>query len=191
MVFLIGTDKEVDWAVLGRQLGGRSARQCRERWVNYLAPTIRNEPWTEDEDRLLVEKINELGHSWTTICHFFNGRSENDVKNRWYSHLKFRSEFDATTHRVTIMPGDATAAFVGRKKRIRVKVFPKQNAQRILEMQARAFRRRGEPGCGDPCAKPADVGSVPGREDVSGSFSPFEFEDEKEVAYSEFLAGAF
>lgn len=187
MVVLMAADKEVDWEALGRQLGGRSARQCRERWANYLAPTIRNEPWTDDEDRLLVEKINELGHCWATIGHFFNGRSENDVKNRWYSHLKFRSEFDPTTHQVTIVEGDASPAFPGRKKRKRVTLFPKQNAIRILEMQARAFQSPGEPRPRVPCSKGA---TGPPPEEISDFFSPFEF-DEKQFAYSEFLARPF
>jgi hypothetical protein len=46
------------------------------------------EPWTEAEDQLLVSRISQLGHQWTRIAKEFNGRSGNDTKNRWYSHLK-------------------------------------------------------------------------------------------------------
>lgn len=185
LVLLTGSDREVDWDTVSRRMDGRSARQCRERWVNYLAPTIRNEPWTDDEDKLLVDKIGELGHCWATIGHFFNGRSENDVKNRWYSHLKFRSVFDPTTQQMTIVPGDASPTFQGRKKRNRVRAFPKQNAIRLLEMQACPFQRPAVQEATRPWDGPAQVAEAPVPERVADSFSPFEFEDEKQVAYSE------
>lgn len=91
MVRVVQALDRIDWDFVAAQLPGRSSRQCRERWVNYLSPYIRHDPWNEKEDRELVEKVNEVGHSWSTIGKCFNGRSENDVKNRWYSHLKFRT----------------------------------------------------------------------------------------------------
>jgi hypothetical protein len=136
---LMGREAEVDWEAVANRMEGRSARQCRERWVNYFAPTIRNDPWTEDENRLLVDKINKLGHCWAKIGYFFNGRSENDVKNRWYSHLKFGSTFDPVSGECTLATGETCPMFPGRKKCRRVKALPQQNAMRILEQQKRAF----------------------------------------------------
>jgi hypothetical protein len=81
-------DLKEGWQYVASQVKGRSARQCRERWCGYLAPGIRMEPWTEAEDRLLVARISQFGHQWTRIAKDFNGRSGNDTKNRWYSHLK-------------------------------------------------------------------------------------------------------
>jgi hypothetical protein len=67
----------IPWDVIAKQLPGRTAWQCRERWANYLSPAIRSDPWTADEDRILVEKVNEMGFAWSFIAHFFNGRSDN------------------------------------------------------------------------------------------------------------------
>jgi hypothetical protein len=72
-------------------LPGRSARQCRERWSDYLNPEIRIEPWTQDEDTFLLQQVGVFGHRWTAIAVGFARRSANDVKNRWYSHLRFCS----------------------------------------------------------------------------------------------------
>lgn len=76
------------WIAVAAQIPGRSARQCRDRWANYLSPENKNGPWTPEEDEQLAEKYAELGPQWTTIAKYFDGRSENNVKNRWYTHLK-------------------------------------------------------------------------------------------------------
>ena len=76
------------WIAVAEQIPGRSARQCRDRWANYLSPNNKNGPWSQAEDEILAAKQREYGSQWSLICKFFNGRSENNVKNRWYTHLK-------------------------------------------------------------------------------------------------------
>lgn len=78
------------WIAVAEKLPGRTARQCRDRWVNYLSPSNKNGPWSHEEDQLLAEKYMEYGAQWTTIAKFFDGRSENNVKNRWYTYVKNR-----------------------------------------------------------------------------------------------------
>lgn len=133
LMLLINPEVEVDWEAVAKRMDGRSARQCRERWLNYLSPSIRADPWTDFEDRVLVAKINEMGHSWANIGHFFNGRSENDVKNRWYSHLRYRCFFDPVTRKLVLLPGVCNFMFPDGKKRKRVRARPQQNAIRIIE----------------------------------------------------------
>jgi hypothetical protein len=121
------------WEAIARRLPGRTARQCRERWTNYLSPSVRSEPWTVEEDHLLVEKVNEVKFSWSVIARSFNGRSDNDIKNRWYSHLKHETVHDGERY---VFPGsDPESGVSERKKRNRVKTYPKQNAMRLIEQQ--------------------------------------------------------
>lgn len=125
----------VNWEQVAAHFNGRSSRQCRERWLNYLNPSIRTGPWTEIEDDLLLEKVNELGRCWSSIGKFFNGRSENDIKNRWYSHLKYRTVEDNGKFKFVNDPSESL--FPYRKTRKRVKVSPQQNAFIVLEQQRR------------------------------------------------------
>jgi hypothetical protein len=88
LVEIVTQHSHLNWQEIAPLLEGRSARQCRERWAEYLKPGIRVEPWTELEDNLLLRQIELHGHRWATIAQAFWQRSDNDVKNRWYSHLR-------------------------------------------------------------------------------------------------------
>lgn len=72
-----------NWQLISEHVPGRNARQCKERWFNYLAPEIENGPWSPEEDALLQEKYKEIGPRWTQIAKYFPSRSDVNVKNRW------------------------------------------------------------------------------------------------------------
>ena len=72
-----------DWNLIANKMKGRSVRQCRERWLNYLDPNLNKGVWTEEEDKLLYEKFNEIGRRWKVIASFFENRTDINVKNRW------------------------------------------------------------------------------------------------------------
>lgn len=103
-----------DWKAVAERMETRSARQCRERWVSYLSPDIRFGKWTEEEDRILIDKINKMGKRWTDIAIHFNGRSGNDIKNRWYWHLKDKT-FINDKNEVELLKGP----FLNKRKRKR------------------------------------------------------------------------
>jgi hypothetical protein len=71
------------WRLIAEHLDGRTARQCRERWVNYLSPAVTKSAWTAEEENLLREKVTELGKQWSRIAGFFNGRTDVSLKNRY------------------------------------------------------------------------------------------------------------
>jgi hypothetical protein len=72
-----------DWLVIAALLGSRNPRQCRERFSNYLAPSLRREPWSSEEDALIIEQYAVHGAKWSKIAKLFANRSENAIRNRW------------------------------------------------------------------------------------------------------------
>lgn len=72
-----------NWKNVSRNMKGRTARQCRERWKNYLTPNLKHGPWTEAEDDLLVELVKEHGTHWAKIASHFDNRTDINLKNRW------------------------------------------------------------------------------------------------------------
>ena len=71
------------WNVIASYMPGRTGRQCRDRYHNYLVPGFFHGEWTASEDELLRQKYNELGPQWARITDFFQRRSANSIKNRW------------------------------------------------------------------------------------------------------------
>lgn len=71
------------WSFVAQNMDGLTARQCRERYQDYLTPGIRNEVWTSEEELLLQQKVAEYGQKWTTIAKFFNSRTDVNIKNHW------------------------------------------------------------------------------------------------------------
>ena len=43
-----------DWNDISNQIGGRTAKQCRERWQNHLDPLLKFGNWSAEEDTLLI-----------------------------------------------------------------------------------------------------------------------------------------
>lgn len=66
----------------------RTGKQVRERYLNKLDPKITKDPFTEEEDAIILDQYQKIGKKWSEIAKILNGRPENSVKNRFYSHIK-------------------------------------------------------------------------------------------------------
>lgn len=72
-----------NWQKISIEMGNRNVRQCKERYENYLSPNVNRSQFTEEEDRLLLEKYRILGPKWVTIAKLFKGRTDSAIKSRF------------------------------------------------------------------------------------------------------------
>lgn len=83
-----------NWSLIGSLLPRRSGKQCRERYINNLDPTLKKTQWTPEEDEIILSMHQKIGKRWAEISRSLPGRSDNSVKNRWYTTL-CRTQLDA------------------------------------------------------------------------------------------------
>ncbi|KAJ4897650.1 Transcription factor MYB75 [Raphanus sativus] len=70
----------------------RCRKSCRLRWLNYLKPTIKRGKLNSDEVDLLLRLHKLLGNRWSLIAGRLPGRTANDIKNYWNTHLSKKHE---------------------------------------------------------------------------------------------------
>ncbi|KAJ0970225.1 hypothetical protein J5N97_023102 [Dioscorea zingiberensis] len=68
----------------------RCGKSCRLRWTNYLRPDIKRGPFTPDEQKSIIQLHGIVGNKWSTIAAQLPGRTDNEIKNYWNTHLKKR-----------------------------------------------------------------------------------------------------
>ena len=76
------------WTQCAEMVPGRSGKQCRERWFNTLDPDIKKGDWQEEEDKTIFRLYRQLGPKWTEMTKFLPGRTDNSIKNRFYSTIR-------------------------------------------------------------------------------------------------------
>ncbi|KAG6475343.1 MYB-like transcription factor 4 [Zingiber officinale] len=66
----------------------RCGKSCRLRWINYLRPDLKRGNFTVEEDELIIKLHGLLGNKWSLIAAQLPGRTDNEIKNYWNTHIK-------------------------------------------------------------------------------------------------------
>jgi Myb-like DNA-binding protein FlbD len=93
IIKLVEEDKLSSWNEVAKHVPGRNGCQCRDRYNGYLymhqyKALTKSKRFSEEEDRLLIEKYRQFGPRWVKISKFIPGRTGCQLKNRWHKKLK-------------------------------------------------------------------------------------------------------
>ncbi|VVA97506.1 unnamed protein product [Arabis nemorensis] len=103
LVSFIKKEGEGRWRSLPKRAGLlRCGKSCRLRWMNYLRPSVKRGGITSDEEDLILRLHRLLGNRWSLIAGRIPGRTDNEIKNYWNTHLRkklLRQGIDPQTHK--------------------------------------------------------------------------------------------
>ncbi|KAJ1263045.1 hypothetical protein BS78_09G154500 [Paspalum vaginatum] len=114
LVSYIRAHGEGCWRALPKAAGLlRCGKSCRLRWMNYLRPDLKRGNFTDAEDELIIRLHGLLGNKWSLIAAQLPGRTDNEIKNYWNTHIKRKllaRGIDPQTHRPVTGAAAAPAA---------------------------------------------------------------------------------
>ncbi|KAM0922858.1 hypothetical protein ACQ4PT_005902 [Festuca glaucescens] len=91
------------WRALPQRAGlNRCGKSCRLRWTNYLKPDIKRGKFSQGEEQTILQLHTILGNKWSAIAKHLPGRTDNEIKNFWNTHLRnklIKMGIDPMTHR--------------------------------------------------------------------------------------------
>ncbi|XVF27745.1 hypothetical protein REPUB_Repub14bG0135100 [Reevesia pubescens] len=79
----------------------RCGKSCRLRWTNYLRPDIKRGRFSFEEEETIIQLHSILGNKWSAIATRLPGRTDNEIKNYWNTHIRkrlLRMGIDPVTH---------------------------------------------------------------------------------------------
>ncbi|KAJ1376192.1 SANT/Myb domain [Sesbania bispinosa] len=91
-----------NWRTLPKNAGlERCGKSCRLRWTNYLRPDIKRGRFSFEEEDIIIQLHSILGNKWSAIAARLPGRTDNEIKNYWNTHIRkrlLRMGIDPVTH---------------------------------------------------------------------------------------------
>nr|AQP25675.1 MYB transcription factor [Allium cepa] len=82
---------EGSWRSLPKDAGLlRCGKSCRLRWMNYLRSDLKRGNISAEEEEKIVKLHAIFGNRWSLIAQQLGGRTDNEIKNHWNSHLRRR-----------------------------------------------------------------------------------------------------
>ncbi|BAT90208.1 hypothetical protein LR48_Vigan08g122700 [Vigna angularis] len=102
LIKYIQTHGPGNWRSLPKSAGlQRCGKSCRLRWTNYLRPDIKRGRFSLEEEDTIIQLHSIMGNKWSSIAARLPGRTDNEIKNYWNTHIRkrlLRMGIDPVTH---------------------------------------------------------------------------------------------
>ncbi|KAK4260457.1 hypothetical protein QN277_003564 [Acacia crassicarpa] len=103
LINFILTNGQCCWRAVPKLAGlRRCGKSCRLRWTNYLRPDLKRGLLSDAEENLVIDLHSRLGNRWSMIAAKLPGRTDNEIKNHWNTHIKkklLKMGIDPVTHK--------------------------------------------------------------------------------------------
>ena len=100
----------IKWTSCAPLIPGRNGKQCRERWVNILDPCVKIGGWSDSDQQKIFELMKEYFTSWSKISKGLRGRTENSIKNYFYSTIRRIQSLDILSYFIQMHEGRVQSA---------------------------------------------------------------------------------
>ncbi|KAL5204089.1 hypothetical protein ABZP36_008960 [Zizania latifolia] len=81
------------WDFVAKVSGlNRTGKSCRLRWVNYLHPGLKHGRMSPQEECLIIQLHARWGNRWSRIARRLPGRTDNEIKNYWRTHMRKKAQ---------------------------------------------------------------------------------------------------
>ncbi|GAB4825032.1 hypothetical protein Ancab_007905 [Ancistrocladus abbreviatus] len=117
LIQYIQTHGPSNWRTIPKNAGlQRCGKSCRLRWTNYLRPDIKRGRFSFEEEETIIQLHSVLGNKWSVIAARLPGRTDNEIKNYWNTHIRkrfLRMGIDPVTHAPRLDALDYLSAIMG------------------------------------------------------------------------------
>eukprot|EP00831_Metopus_contortus_P085277 TRINITY_DN988_c0_g1_i1.p1 TRINITY_DN988_c0_g1~~TRINITY_DN988_c0_g1_i1.p1 ORF type:complete len:274 (+),score=32.64 TRINITY_DN988_c0_g1_i1:234-1055(+) len=171
----------------------KTSKQCRERWMQHLKPKISRSCFSQEEQEKLFLMQNQMGNRWVDIAKMLPGRTDNDIKNLYYSKVRaeirrLRKELKKLGNRSIF----TRSKYFKLLKRAQVNVleFSQFSTERVMELfrvlpnsKRKNFGERLKSDPTLPCLKKTNYVDTPAQSNLKERIEGYEKIDQKVVYF--------
>ncbi|KAK3586968.1 hypothetical protein CHS0354_026684 [Potamilus streckersoni] len=131
-----------NWQRIKEFVPGRTSLQCRERWNNSLNPKLKHRCWSYDEDKKMLELVQQKGGKWSEIAAMLEGRTDNQVLQRYRRLQEWQKWTDEMEKQPDYVKDQLLSSFSKEKlKRIQEIKIASDTVKNVRESAAEEFQQ--------------------------------------------------